>query len=356
MSDTNELTPESRAASPPASPPAGEIAEGINTAAPPAIAPPPPGGGQSMLDHALAAGLPPGPTQHGAPSTGARRIGQRNADVSVGGSTKDDHDMGQASGPRSRRPVVLAAVATLAAILIALAVVLGRFNAQRLAIHCEPNRIVATAGRSFPPWGESPLEAPEFAAIPIPKNTECTSRTTSNRVELEDWYLAALMEQATARLSTRLVADVDLASKQLEQALLLTRTATRRDARKEVDRLVGDVEYWRAAAHLKASADALLGAAAQFDTAAKKRPRHATDAAEWATHVRRLVDVLRAGPTDGRGTSLSTGAGPSPGENPETPTTSTTPRPSPGDGSAAPSAPELPATSSPSPATGGVLL
>lgn len=308
--------------------------------------PPLPGGGQSMLDHAISDGPTAGSSQRSAPSA-ALRPAKPNA-----GTTKadTDDDADQGGRPRSRRPLVLAAAATLVAIAVALAVVLGHFNAQRLAIHCEPDRIVATSGRSFPPWGESTLDAPEFAAIAIPKDTECTARTTTNRTELEDWYLAALMEQATARLTTRAVADVELASKQLEQALLLTRVATRRDARKEVDRLVGDVEYWRAAARLKASSDALLEAATQFDAAAKKRPRHATDAAEWAVHVRRLVELLRAGPNGVTGQSPATsGLGPTPTETPAT-------SPVPASGSAAPNAPDAPVNGASPPATGGVLL
>lgn len=293
-----------------------------------------------MLDLAIA-DVTPGPKQQRVASA-ARRNSQRDASQTAPDET---------AVRRSRRPVILAAGATIGAIGIALAVVLGHFNAQRLAIHCEPDRIVATVGRSFPPWGESGLDAPEFAAITIPKDTECTARTTTNRVELEDWYLTALMEQATARLTTRVVADVEVASKQLEQALLLTRTATRRDARKEVDRLIGDVEYWRAAARLKASSDALLDAATQFDAAAKKRPRHATDAAEWASHVRHLVEVLRAGP-NGLSNPRPSTSGTTLGEPPLT----ASPPSQPSGGSSAPVAPEAATEPTPPQATGGVLL
>ncbi len=307
----------------------------------------PPGGGQSMLDLALADADAYGRNQHSAATPG-----QAHADAPRRAET--DHDATE--GPRSRRRVVLGATATLATIGIALLVVLGHFNAQRLAIRCEPNRIVATAGRSFPPWGESTIDAPEFAAITIPKDTECTPRTTSNRVELEDWYLTALMEQATARLTTRAVTDVELASKQLEQALLLTRSATRRDARKEVDRLVGDVEYWRAAARLKASADDLLTTATQFDAAAKKRPRHVTDAGEWASHVRRVVEVLQAGPHGMSNPPASTIGGIVPLEIPMSPTTPTTTQPPTNDTSPTPAASDATAGSPSPPATGGVLL
>ncbi len=318
---------------------------------PPSSELPLPGGGQSMLDHAIADAPTAVSGKRTAPSVTPPRSSKRKAKPSSDAANPNtDDDPEQPGQPRSRRPVVLAAAATLVAIALALAVVLGHFNAQRLAIHCEPDRIVATSGRSFPPWGESTLDAPEFAAIAIPKDTECTARTTTNRTELEDWYLTALMEQATARLTTRAVADVELASKQLEQALLLTRVATRRDARKEVDRLVGDVEYWRAAARLKASSDALLEAATQFDAAAKKRPRHATDAAEWAVHVRRLVELLRAGPNGVTSLSPSTsGFGLAPIETPTSP-------PVPATGSAVPIAPDAPTNGSSPPATGGVLL
>ena len=136
-----------------------------------------------------------------------------------GDDDDDDDDAPLRKRPWSRRAIVLTALGLVLAITIALSVVLGHFNQERLALRCEPDRIVAMQGRSFPPWGEAAIDAPELAAIMIPKDTECSPRTTSNRVELEDWYLTALMEQATGRLASRVGTDVEIASKQLEQEI-----------------------------------------------------------------------------------------------------------------------------------------
>jgi len=85
-------------------------------------------------------------------------------------------------------------------------------------------------------------------------------------------------------------------STQLDQALLLARDPDRRDQRKEIARLQGDVEYWRAAARLRDASAILLDAAKQFDTANQHHPRHATDAAAWSSFVHHLADELKGGP------------------------------------------------------------
>ncbi len=338
MSDPVEPTPA------PAMPPV------VDDASEPSVPTPVPSAasGPSMLDLAVRES---GPTPGYAPPP-PFQLSPANAAHTGKRPTDDDDDDDNDAPPKrpwSRRTILFAAGGMLLAIVIALSIVLGHFNQERLALRCEPDRIVAMQGRGFPPWGDEIIDAPELAAITIPKDTECSPRTTTNRVELEDWYLTALMEQATGRLASRVGTDVDLASKQLEQALLLTRDPSRRDARKEVDRLLGDVAYWRAAARLQASSDALLEAATQFDAAAKKRPRHATDAAQWAAHVRRLVEALRAGPLDPTTAPTANGSAVVPNQ-PVVP-----PLPPLNGGSAA--APTTTEQQPPTPpATGGVLL
>jgi hypothetical protein len=77
---------------------------------------------------------------------------------------------------------------------------------------------------------------------------------------------------------------------------LLARSPQSRDQRKEVERLQGDVQYWRAMARLRDANAALADATKQFEAAAAARPRHVTDAGEWAGFLHKLVDELHAGP------------------------------------------------------------
>jgi hypothetical protein len=185
-------------------------------------------------------------------------------------------------------------------------VLLGRVNAQRYVIACATNQVSAEQGRSFPPWGTRPLVGAEWRPITLPANAECRPRETDDRAELEKWFLELLVERASSTLTARNLLEsiqpgktnpLDTVAEQLNQALLLSRAPERRDQRKDVERLLGDIQYWRASLRLRDAAAALGDAARQFDEAAAQRPRHVTDAAEWATFLRRLVDELHAGPS-----------------------------------------------------------
>lgn len=213
-------------------------------------------------------------------------------------ATDDDNDDG---APRVRRrwPLIVAAIGTVVA-AIAVLVVLGKVHAQRYAMRCGAKTITAERGRSFPPWGYERLGGAAWKPIAIPPGAECTSRETDDVVELEGWFLAHLTEQAQSKLEGAVPGDVDRAELELEQALLLSRSPERRDLRKELERLRGDVTYWRAAAKVKAATVTLADAAQAFDDAAAQRPRHASDPARWATFVRSLAASLAAGP-DGTG-------------------------------------------------------
>jgi hypothetical protein len=97
-------------------------------------------------------------------------------------------------------------------------------------------------------------------------------------------------------------AGIDEAAGMLEQALLHARgeSEPHKGARQTIQRMLGDVAYWRASAKLqKATAD-LADAAKQFEAAAGQLPRFVSDAGAWAAYVRRLADELRAGPTGAR--------------------------------------------------------
>jgi hypothetical protein len=230
----------------------------------------------------------------GAPSARPKR--KRRGD--------DDGDDGIVK-PAGRRTLVIVAVALLVGLAIAGLALLGRVNAQRYVIACTTDQVSAEQGRSFPPWGTKPLVGAEWKPITLPPSAECNPRETDNRADLEGWFLQLLVDRASTTLTSRNLLDaiqpgktnpLDVVADQLNQALLLSRAPERRDQRKEVERLLGDVAYWRASLRLRDAAAALADAARQFEGAAVQRPRHVTDAAQWSAFLRGMVDSLHAGP------------------------------------------------------------
>jgi hypothetical protein len=197
---------------------------------------------------------------------------------------------------------LLAALVGLVGLGIGALVWLGSINKERLLIVCEPQQVIAKQGRSFPPWGERNMDDDGmWKPIKIPPDAECTPRETVDLQELSRWYLEVLVDRASVALTAKEGAThdakaIDEAFALLEQALLHTRATDRREQRREIERLLGDVGYWRATTQLRNAANALTDAAKQFDAAAAQRPRHVSDANAWATHVRKLVEQLVAGP------------------------------------------------------------
>jgi hypothetical protein len=206
----------------------------------------------------------------------------------------------------------------LLALLVAGGVLFGHLNSQRFVLICDTDRAVAQRGRSFPPWGEQPLTGPRWKPIVLLLASECREREASSEEELSGWYLSILIEQATARLTARKIVDVDVAAAQLEQALGLSRSPQRRDQRHEIDRLLGDVEYWRAVATLRSASESMIEAAKQFEEAAVRNPRHVGDSAARAVQIRKLMeelsgqaDALQGAPAERTG-AASASAPPSP--------------------------------------------
>ena len=279
----------------------------------------------------------------------------------------DRDPLSASSRPANRRTMAIAAAAILAGLLVATLVFLGRANAQRYLFACSTDRASAEQGRSFPPWGSRSLTGPEWKPIPLPPNAECRPRETDDVAELGGWYLDALVERASAILSAHDLADtlahpasgsganappgpLDIADAELQQALLLARAPERRDQRKEVDRLLGDVAYWRATLRLHDVTAGLTDAAKQFDDAAAHRPRFANDAGAWAAFLRHLADELHAGPAGAAATPSA--AAPAPA-TPGPPVGTALPvEPPAGSGSEAPAASPIDAGVP----TGGVLL
>jgi len=217
--------------------------------------------------------------------------------------------------PRNRKAIAAAALVLVVGTGVAATAILGNINRGRYALTCEADRMLVERGRAFPPWGTAQLEGAAWRPLKLPPEAPCTPRETTRVAELAGWYLQALTDRATSLLTAREVTQVDEAHAQLEQALLVTRALAsdeaRADARAELERLLGDVAYWRASAKLRAATDAMLEASRQFEEAATRRPRHVTDAAAWASFVRQVVADVRRGPA---GASPSTRA--SPGDEP----------------------------------------
>jgi hypothetical protein len=234
------------------------------------------------------------------------------------GEVDDDDDVAPVAGrPRRRRTIAIATTLILVGLVVAVLVFLGRANAERYLITCGTDHVAAEQGRAFPPWGSRPIVGPEWKPIELPSNAECRPRETDDLDELARWYLDVLVDRASTTLAAHdlleaipaaappgtptAASPLDTAAQQLDQALLLARAPERRDQRQEIERLVGDVAYWRASLRLRDAGSALADAAKQFDAAAARRPRHATDASAWATFLRRIGDELHGGPAGGTG-------------------------------------------------------
>lgn len=268
-------------------------------------------------------------------------------------------DDGDDDGPRkrrSRRTVVVAALSILVGGGIAATIVLGKVNSARYLLACEAEEVVIEQGRAFPPWGTRALDDPQWKPLKIPPEAACHPRETEEPAELAGWYGRLLVDQATKLLTAREVTKVDDAEAILKQALLVSRSLRTDDdaknSRTEIDRLLGDVAYWRASARLRSAADTLVDAAKQFDAAATQRPAHSTDASEWAAYARRLSDELRAGPSGSKAAAFPPLPPPERATGPTAPPGVALPvEPDRGEGSAAPAPP--PDAGLP---TGGVLL
>ena len=293
-------------------------------------------------------------------AVGTTLIPQPGASTRSRPTDDDDDDGGDHGGrstPRKRKMMLVGALTLAVGGAIAAMVVIGKINSQRYLITCQADRVVVQQGRTFPPWGESTLDGAEWKALTIPPEAPCSPYETENKTELAAHYVDVLKGQATTLLTAREVTKIDDAAAQLKQALLVARSMGREDeridARDEIERLLGDVGYWRASAKLRTASEALTEAANEFEVAAKQRPRHVTDAAAWALYVRKLVEELRAGPS---GAAQATFPPLLPGERPSAPPGVALPvEPGVGAGSAA-SELEPPPPADAGLPTGGVLL
>ncbi len=261
-----------------------------------------------------------------------------------GDAEHEDADAGDEPRPRrSARTILLGAALAIGTAGIAVVVLLGYLNSDRYALACEPDRAVAEQGRGFPPWGTRALTGAAWRPVKIAPETRCQPHETDDALVLQRVFLAMVLDQATALLTAHEVSRVDDAEALLQQALLLTRPAEheseslarqRGEQHEEIERLLGDVAYWRGQAKVRDALGALGDAARQFDAAVARHPRHVSDAAAWAARMRTLAGELHAG-------SAGPAAGPVTPASPAPPSsTSLPPAPSP-----SPPAPSPPASS-----------
>jgi len=288
-----------------------------------------------------------------APVTESKKHKQKRAPTLDDDNDDDPDDLGDSTPKKRRgrrRTALVIAITSFVGLGVGALVLLGYINGSRYAIACEPEQIIAQKGRVFPPWGMHTLGGELWKPIKIPADAECRARETEDDYELAGWYLDQLVDRASTLLTAREVTKADEAAAMLEQALLHARAPERRDQRKEIERLLGDVDYWHATAKLKDAQSALVDAAKQFEQASNKRPRHVSDASAWSAFVKRVSDELKGGPL-----GVTTTLPALPGEQPQT-------RPTAPFGVALPVEPSLgsdaPAPSAPDAGVpgGGVLL
>ena len=211
----------------------------------------------------------------------------------------DDDDGGDAAPPRRRRAVLVVGGAALLGVGAITLMILGHLNAARYVLGCETKEVFAEEGRAFPPWGTRRLTGDAWKPIPIPPSFQCVTLETEDEIELSDAYRTVLLERAESLLTAKEATQIEPAAELLDQALLHARTDSEphKAARQAIQRMLGDVAYWRASAKLQKATTDLADAAKQFEAAAGQRPRYAADAGAWAAYVRKLVDDLRAGPS-----------------------------------------------------------
>ncbi|HEX4416688.1 MAG TPA: hypothetical protein VH165_02265 [Kofleriaceae bacterium] len=310
-----------------------------------------------------AVGAKPLPEAAATPAVSKRRAAPV-ADVH-GDKDDDDHDDDDPHPAHSRRAVAVAVLSLAVGVGIVTLVFLGRANSDRYLLTCEAERAVPRHGRAFPPWGTRALDGDAWRPLKIAPETRCLARETDDPHVLERWYLDMILEAVTAQLTAREITKLDDTEALLKQGLLLTRPATgeaetvaaeRTDHHKDIERLLGDVAYWRASARLREAANVLTDAARQFDSAAAQHPRHVIDAALWASYARKLADQLHAGPAGGMPGAASA---------PLAPSADLAAHPVAPPGTALPVEPERPSSAEPGPLapppdagvpTGGVLL
>lgn len=269
--------------------------------------------------------------------------------------------------PRPPRPPILSrrgwfflvAFLIVAALLTAGGIT-SHLNSQRRYLVCGDDDVRAERGRWFP-WGQTRLEGDRWK--PFELRGACESREVDSESELE----AAFLELLINRLNTTLAAedlaellarspesaegatDLEKVEVLIDQGMALARAPEHKAQRTELERLRGDVEYWRGRAALQRAVERLEAARGHLEEAYEIGPRHAGDAGDWSAFIERLIERAKGGPGE---------------EEPPRPTSGDAGAPRPAIDAAPPAVPIVIPDAGPPPATepdagvppGGVLL
>jgi hypothetical protein len=198
----------------------------------------------------------------------------------------------------SRRGWLMAIAAALATVAIGTGAVLAWLNSRHFYLECGDDEIRASRGRSWP-WGRTTMEGARWKPVPVAGRIECQSARFASEAALEAAFLEAVHARADALLARDELGDaaqIETAANLIEQGLVLSRSPEHRDARKELERLRGDVEYWRATSEVQSALAAIEAARARFADAAGHAPRHVRDADRWAGFLEQLLKRGRSGP------------------------------------------------------------
>jgi hypothetical protein len=190
-------------------------------------------------------------------------------------------------------PIALAATALL--VVVTVLGGLGWRNRRDYFLVCRAEAITAERGR-FWPWGRTALEDPRWQAVQIAPATECRDQTFASEEQLQEAFVGALLRETSRLLSTSEPAPIELAEKQLKQALLLSRAPRQRRRREHIQRLQGDVEYQRGRAELRTAATALERALTHLREANRRHGWQSSAATAWADVAAHTLHLLQAGP------------------------------------------------------------
>lgn len=211
---------------------------------------------------------------------------------------------GRAGARRPRGMLIIVAVLLLGAAVAGL-VHLGQQNRRSFHLMCGKEAITAAQGRAFPPWGESALTGKAWQPIAVVPGTPCTSQVLPGRPALAQRFGQVLVARVEAWVLGRPdgTGREQLAGVQaeLDQARLLigeiADPAAAGAAGRALERVQGDLDYWRARDGVDAALAALDQAAAQLDQAVAREPRHNRDsAAAWQRLLARIRHELASGP------------------------------------------------------------
>ena len=123
------------------------------------------------------------------------------------------------------------------------------------------------------------------------------SRTFDAQPDMELALAQELLSRASLALATGRPADLDATHQEVLQGLLLAADPAQGDLKQRFQRLVGDIDYWRARSEIDTAVSTLDGAVKHLESSIQNRPRyHRRNAGSWLGHTVRMRKLLRDGP------------------------------------------------------------